>query len=231
MSLPKIEQPIYEIVLPTSGKKIKYRPFTVRERTILLTALQDGSKDSILLAIEELFKVCTFGIASLKSYPIVDSEFLFISIRNKSIGQDLDIVHSCQCGYETELKLDMSNTKVAGTANSTDINMVGGVFLRMKYPTMELAAMLSDDPKEDDVINIIVKCIDLIMVNDVPYKAEDTSFEELKDFVLGLTQPQLTLIESFFGSLPKIVLEAKYVCKECGSTNEILLEGLENFFG
>jgi hypothetical protein len=231
MALPKLQQPTYELTLPSTGKKLKYRPFTVKERAILLHALQDGSHESILNAIDELFKVCTFGKADLQTYPIVDSEWLFIHIRNKSVGEDLDVVQTCACEHENQIHLSLSDVQVVGENISKDINLNNGIFLRMKYPTMALASILSENPTEDELMTIIIKSIDMVIEGETIHKAEDSSEEEMKEFVLGLTQPQLTLVEDFFGALPKVVLEHKYNCSKCGVEHDIKLEGLENFFG
>lgn len=230
MALPKLQQPVYEMTIPTTGKKLKFRPFTVKERSIMLHALQDGNNDTMLNAIDELFKVCTFGKASLKTYPIVDSELLFINIRNKSVGGDLDVVHECACGKENLLHLKLDDVAVVGEMVSKDIDLGDGLFVRMKYPTMELSEILSDEPTEDELLSVIAKCIDMIIINDDAHKAEDSSEEEMKDWVLGLIQHQLTKIETFFGSLPKVVLESAYNCEQCGVENTVKLEGLENFF-
>jgi hypothetical protein len=231
MALPTIKLPTYELKLPSSGKKIKYRPFIVKERAILLLAMQEDDLDGILRAIDNLFDVCTFGKCKLDDMPIVDSEFLFINIRNKSIGEDLDVIHGCDCGKDNEIRLSLDQLSVEGISGKTDIDLGDNIFLKMKYPTLNHATLLAEGATEDSILKVISSCIDCIIEGDAVHKGEDSTLEELKDFVLGLTQIQLNKIEDFFESIPKIVVHGNYKCKHCGKENEFKLEGLENFFG
>lgn len=229
-SLPTMNHPTYELTLPSNGKKVVYRPFVVKERSILLLALQEEKVESTLRAIAEIINICTFGVCKLNEMPIVDAEYVFINVRNKSVGEDLDVVHSCSaCNKDNEVKLSLDKIVVEGVANNKDIDFGNGIFLKMKYPSLTNTNILSDNPTEDSVLNIIASCIDCIIEGDKVHRAEDNTIEELIDFVLGLTQQQLNKIENFFATMPKIVLNGKYTCK-CGVENEFKLEGLENFF-
>ena len=233
MALPKLKLPLYELTFPSSGKTIKYRPFVVKERSILLLALQEGKMDGVLLALDEIFKACTFNVCNLKDMPIVDSEFLFISLRSKSIGEDLDVIHNCEfCDKANEVKLSLEEITVEGKAGSNDIDLGGGIFIKMKYPSLTSTSVLSSEPTEDDILNVIASSIDCIIEGQSVHNSEDSTKEELKEFVLGLTQAQLNKIEEFFNSIPKIVARKKYNCKnkECGKENDVVIEGLENFF-
>lgn len=228
MAIPKLELPSYECKLP-SGKIIKYRPFTVKERSILLVALQSEDNKTIIGAIDRLFEVCTFGECRIEQMPIVDAEYLFIQIRNKSTGEDLDVVHTCDCGTQNDVRLDMGKVEVVGENASTDINMGGENWVKMNYPNFKNTEILSDDPTEDEVITVIASCIDSVIRGQEVFKARDNSLDDMKEFVLSLTQPQLDLVEAFFEALPKVIIKGEYNCK-CGKHNQFTIEGLENFF-
>jgi hypothetical protein len=230
MALPKLNIPTYELKLPSTGKTIKYRPFVVKERSILLLAIQSENTDSILNALDELFGTCTFGVCKLKDMPIVDSEFLFINIRNKSIGEDLDLVHTCECGTKNDTQVSLDALTIEGVAGKNDIDLGNNIFLKMKYPTLNHSSILTESPTEDGVLEVIASCIDTIIEGDMVYKAADNTLAELKDFVLGLTQLQLDMVQEFFANIPKIVVNGKYTCKKCNKENTFKIEGLENFF-
>ena len=232
--IPKLETPVYELTLPSNGKKIKYRPFVVKERTILLLALQEGTAEATLTALTNLFKVCTFDVCNLHDMPIVDSEYLFIHLRNKSIGEDLDILHECECGAENEVRMSMEKVEIEGAGGivlSKDIDLGNGLWLRMKFPTLSDSTILSETPTEEEVLTVIASCIDSIIQNDSVFKSEDSTLEELQEFIESLTQLQLNKVETFFSSIPKVVIKGGYTCSKCGKENSIRLEGLENFFG
>lgn len=228
--LPKMETPVYELTLPSSGKKIKYRPFIVKERKILLLALEDGKPETIFNALGEMFKLCTFGECDIENMPIIDSEFLFINIRNKSIGEDLDIFHTCTCGDDNEVRINMDNIEVEGENASKDINLGNDLWITMNYPSLKNASILSQDPTDDEIYTVIASCINNIIKSDAVFKAEESSITELKTFVEEMTQIQIDKLEDFFSALPRIVVKGSYKCK-CGKDNDVRIEGLENFFG
>lgn len=231
MALPTNDVPKYPLTLPSSKKKIKFRPFLVKERSILLLALQEGTTEGIVSAVDELFKVCTFGECSVKNMPLIDVEYLFLHIRNKSIGEELDVLHPCiKCETENEVRLNLEDMKTVGLGASNDIDLENGMFLKMKHPTLELAAILSDEPTEEEVMRVITSCMDTIIKGDAVYKAQEESEEERNKFISTLTQGQLNKVEDFFKSTPKVMVSGAYTCKQCGEANGIVLEGLENFF-
>lgn len=229
MSLPKLTIPTYNVTLP-SGKTTTYRPFTVKERSILLLALQEDNIDGIYSTIKNLFTTCTNGDCSIDKMPIVDSEFLFVKIRSKSVGEDLELLHACECGKDNQFHVNLDKIQVEGAPPSKDIDLGDGNWLQMKYPTLKDSSILSEDPTEDEIVNVIAACIDNIIVGSAVYKAIDSTQAELKEFIENLTQAQLTSVEQFFAHLPKVVVEGSYQCT-CGKENVVRVEGLQNFFG
>ncbi len=228
-NLPKLSLPTYEVELP-SGTSIKYRPFMVKERAVLLLALQEADPKGILNSVNDLFTICTFGKCNLFEMPIVDAEFLFVKIRNKSVGEELPIIHTCSCGKENDLVLNMDKIEVEGVAKDTRLDMGNNMWVKMRYPTLKDSSVLSENPTEDEIMKIISLCLDTIIVGEESYKASASTPEELADFVKSMTQLQITKIETFFREIPKVVLKHKYTCS-CGKENTVTLEGLQNFFG
>ncbi len=226
--LPKLETPTYNIKLPT-GKDVKFRPFLVKERSILLLALEEGKSEGIIDAIRSIIKACTFDQCILDKMPIIDAEYLFLNVRNKSVGETLEVIHTCECGKGNELIIDTEHPKVEGDLSKADIQLDNTTWVKMKFPSFGDSSFITEDPTEEEVLKMISSCIDSIIQGNSVYKASDASEEELEEFILSLTQQQLNKIEEFFLELPKIVIRHSYDCK-CGKHNEVVLEGLENFF-
>jgi hypothetical protein len=216
--------------MPSDGRSVKFRPFTVKERSILLVALQSEDTKSILNAINELFKVCTFGVCELEKMPIVDSEYLFIQIRNKSVGEELEVTHTCSCKNKNDIRLNMDKIEIVGSEVNRDIELMPNVWVKMNYPTFKNSSILSSEPTEDEVIAVIASCMHTIIKGDEVFKVSEFAFEDVKEFILSLTQPQLDKIENFFASLPKVVINGEYTCRHCDTHHVIRIEGLENFF-
>ncbi len=227
--IPNIDIPTFKETLPASKKEVIFRPFLVRERSVLLMALQSADISSVIKAIKDLIKTCTFGKIDAEKIPLVDLEFLFINIRNKSIGEGIDIIHTCDCGTGNELQVMMDKIDVIGGTDD-NIQLSDQVWIKLNYPTIDDVSLLSAEPNEKEVLQIIANCIDTIIAGEQVYKAVDSTKEELYEFILNLTQSQLSKIETFFENIPKIVVKFDYKCKSCGKDNHETLQGLENFF-
>lgn len=230
MSIPRLEIVNYELKMPLTGKIVKYRPFTVKERAILLTAMQQDKIEVMLSSIRDLIKVCTYGECDMEKMPIVEIEYAFLCIKNKSVGEEQPVTHSCDCGAINEFVLNMENIEIIGEVKDKDINLGGNNWLKMHYPSFKDTVTMSADPTEDEVKGVIATCIDTIIVNDSVIKAKDATRVELIEWIDDLTQIQLDKIEAFFESMPKLVINHEYTCPKCGVKHNLKVEGLENFF-
>lgn len=231
MSLPKLEVPMYELNLPSTNKKIKYRPFLVKEYKVLLTA-SDTSPEEITRVVTELVDVCTFKELNLNKLPHFDLEYLFLQIRAKSIGETADLIKTCTNCQETfQFKFNIPDIKLDKKVpknNTIDLGNSLGVLVR--YPRFDEIMNIASDMNVENMFNLIIDCIDAVFDKDDMYKSDSFSKEEITEFVMNLTKSQFDKLENFLTTMPKIIYEANFNCPHCDTENKIVLEGLQNFF-
>ena len=239
MPLPKISTPTYELVLPSTGKKVKYRPFLVREEKILILALESENTKQITTAIKSILKECisTRGV-KVDDLPTFDIEYLFLNIRGKSVGEALDLMVTCPDDGETQVpvKIFIDEIQVQKDSKHTqDIKLDDTLTLRMKYPSLNEFIQNNFDFSEDDSVdasfNIISSCIDQVYNEDESWAASDCTKKELKEWVETLNTNQFKEVESFFTTMPKLSHTVKVKNPKTKVENDITLEGLTSFFG
>ena len=240
MPLPKISTPTYELELPSTGKKIKYRPFLVREEKILILALESEDEKQIATAVKNTLKDCiqSRGI-KVENLPTFDIEYLFLNIRGKSVGEAVDLIVTCPDDGETtvpvKVYIDEINV-VKSKDHKQDIDLDGNLTLRMKYPSLDQFVSNNfnfDDSSEDldKSFEIIGSCIDVIFNEEDAWSASDVTKKELMSWMDGLNSSQFKKIEEFFTTMPKLSHTIKVTNPNTKVENEILLEGLQSFFG
>jgi hypothetical protein len=239
MPLPKISTPTYELELPSTGKKIKYRPFLVREEKILILALESEDEKQIATAIKNTLKDCiqTRGI-KVENLPTFDIEYLFLNIRGKSVGESVELIVTCPDDGETTVpvKVYIDEINVTKEKNhSPDIDLDGNLTLRMKYPSLDqfVSSNFSFDEREDldKSFEIIGSCIDVIFNEDDAWSTSDVTKKELMTWMDGLNSAQFKKIEEFFSSMPKLSHTIKVTNPKTKVESEVVLEGLQSFFG
>jgi len=241
MPLPKISTPTYELELPSTGKKIKYRPFLVREEKILILALESENVDQITSAIKTTLKDCiqTRGV-KVEELPTFDIEYVFLNVRGKSVGEAIDLVVTCPDDGETTVpvKVYIDEISVQKDLNhTTDINLDGKLTLRMKYPSLNQFIQNNFDFNTDDEssleksFEIIASCIDMIFDADECWSAADCTKKELMSWLDGLNSSQFKQIEEFFATMPKLSHTFKVTNPNTEVESEVTLEGLSSFFG
>ena len=239
MPLPKISTPTYELELPSTGKKIKYRPFLVREEKILILALESEDEKQIATAIKNTLKDCiqTRGI-KVENLPTFDIEYLFLNIRGKSVGESVELIVTCPDDGETTVpvKVYIDEINVTKEKNhSPDIDLDGKLTLRMKYPSLDqfVSSNFSFDEREDldKSFEIIGSCIDVIFNADDAWSTSDVTKKELMTWMDGLNSAQFKKIEEFFTSMPKLSHTIKVTNPNTKVESEIVLDGLQSFFG
>ena len=239
MPLPKISTPTYELVLPSTGKKIKYRPFLVREEKILILALESEDETQIANAVKKTLKDCiqTRGV-KVESLPTFDIEYLFLNIRGKSVGEAVDLIITCPDDGETTVpvKVYIDEINVVKEENHTpDIDLDGSLTLRMKYPSLNefVSNNFSFDDAEDldKSFEIIASCIDVIFNADEAWSTSDVTKKELLSWMDGLNSAQFKKIEEFFTTMPKLAHTIKVTNPNTKVESSIVLEGLQSFFG
>jgi len=246
MSLPKISAPIFELILPSTEKAIKYRPFLVKEQKLLLIAMESGDQKSMMNAIKQIINNCAVDQVDVDKLPIFDLEYFFVRLRAKSIGEDIDLnlrhpnsVNAKDeiCEHITKQKLNLLEVEVQKSISHEDkiiLDEETKIGIKFKYPTSEFALSI-ENPEElnqlDLATDAIINSIDYVFDADNVYKREDYTKEELIEFIDNLSQKQYEKLSSFFETMPKLKHEIKWKCSGCGQEDTVLLEGLANFFG
>lgn len=232
MSLPKNNYPIFELKQPSTGKKVKYRPWLVGEQKNLLMALQGGDAD-ILLAVKEAVNTCTLGKLDVDTMPNFDLEYMFLQIRTKSAGESVDLVLTCQhCEQQHEYVLALPTVEVQKTKDhSKKIMLAEKLGIEMSYPTTEQLTFLNKNYSVDTVYQTIRECIFSVFTDEEVHLTKDETEEEVDEFLMGLTSDQFGMVEDFFRTMP--VLKHSFIdkCPHCQQDSQYTLEGIEAFFG
>jgi len=237
MPLPKISTPTYELVLPSSGKKIKYRPFLVREEKVLIIAMESEDEKQIATAVKDVIKDCilTRGV-KIDDLSTFDIEYLFLNIRGKSVGEDVEVLVTCPDDGETQVPtvINLDDIKVQmGKDHSKDIVLDADLTLRMKYPSMTEFVKNNFSGEEITVeatFDLISSCIEQVFNEEESWSTSDCTKKELNEFLEQLSSKQFKEIEKFFETMPKLSHTVKVKNPNTGVDNEILLEGLNAFF-
>ena len=239
MPLPKIATPTYELVLPSTGKTIKYRPFLVKEEKILILALESEDPKQITNAIKTTLKSCisTRGI-KVEDLPTFDIEYIFLNIRGKSVGESIDVLVTCPDDGETQVehKIYIDEIQIEkDEKHSPDIKLDHSLTLRMKYPSLNEFVKnnfnISDDNTLQASMDIIVSCIDVVYSEDESWAAADCTKKELDEWLGTLNTSQFKEIEYFFETMPKLTHKVKVMNPNTKVESEVTLEGLTSFFG
>jgi hypothetical protein len=238
MPLPKIATPTYELVLPSTGKNLKYRPFLVKEEKLLVLALESENTKEITTAIKNVIKACvlTRGV-KIETLPTFDIEYLFLNIRGKSVGEEIEVNIICPDDGETyaPVKINIDEIEVEKNENHTNkIKLDAKLVMEMKYPSLEQFIKsnfdFSEEAAVDQSFDMVATCIDKIYNEEEVWTASDCSKKELIDFLEQMNSSQFKEIEKFFESMPKLSHEVKVKNPNTGVESTVVLEGLSSFF-
>ena len=239
MPLPKISTPTYELTLPSSNKKIKVRPFLVKEEKILIIAMETQDTKQIANAIKDILGKCilTRGI-KVEKLSTFDIEYLFLNIRGKSVGEQIEVMVTCPDDGKTQVPtlINIDNIKILRDENhNTDIKLDDVFTLRMKYPSLNEFIKSNFNPAGDmgvdDTFDLIGSCIDQVYSEEESWTSSECTKKELTEFVEQLNSSQFKEIEKFFETMPKLSHTVKVINPNTKVESEIVLEGLQNFFG
>ena len=241
MPLPTIATPTYELTLPSTGKKLKYRPFLVKEEKLLILALESKSQVEITNSVKDVLKKCviTRGI-KIDDLPTFDIEYLFLNIRAKSIGEDINLVVTCPDDRETEVNVTVyvDEIEVVKSKDHTpDIKLDGDMTLRMKYPSLsqfiENNFDTDDEAKTtvDKTFQLIADCMDTVYTKEEAWESKDYSPDERLEFIEQLNSKQFKEVERFFATMPKLSHTIEVTNPNTKKKSSIVLEGLADFFG
>lgn len=241
--LPKVDVPIYELNLLSSGKRVRFRPFLVKEQKLLLMATQSEDPKDSLNVVKQISKNCIIDDVDVESLPVFDLEYIFLNLRARSVNEVVNLQYKCN----NKVTDEAGEEKVCGSIEKFDINLLevkpdknlnhdkkiminDKLGIMMKYPTFESVSNLKSQTEEEILIELLANCIDYIFDEDKIYYSKDVSKEELIEFIDNLQQKDLEKIQQFFETAPKIKKSLDFSCKKCGYKENIVVEGLQNFF-
>ena len=235
MALPKLETPTYELELPSTGEKIKFRPFLVKEQKILMMAQESKNDSQVVSAITDLVTACTWGKVDAKNSPMFDIEYIFLKLRAKSVGETASVKILCQDDGKTyaDVKISLEDISVQMTVEHTnEIQINDKTKLVLTYP--KLGDMKNIPDGTDDygrMFLLLNKCIQEIHFGDKIYNAVDTTEKEREEFIESMDMEQLKSVTKFFETMPKLRHPVKFNNPKTKVSNEVVLEGLQSFLG
>ena len=237
MPLPKIVTPTYELELPSSNKKINYRPFLVKEEKLLVLALESEDSTQITSAIKAVISDCvlTKGV-KVESLPTFDIEYLFLNIRGKSVGESVDVNIICPDDGETEVKvtINLDDIKVQfDEEHNKTIKLDDYINMDMKYPSLDQFIRNNfefESPDIDQSFDLIGSCIEKIYNEEEVWSTDDVTVQEVREFLEQLNSSQFKNIEKFFSTMPKLSHTIEVKNPKTKKKNKVKLEGLSSFF-
>tara|TARA_Y100001937_G_scaffold113452_1_gene162143 strand:+ start:1052 stop:1771 length:720 start_codon:yes stop_codon:yes gene_type:complete len=239
MPLPKIATPTYELELPSTGKTIQYRPFLVKEEKLLVLALESENTKEMTTAIKNVLKSCvlTKGV-KIETLPTFDIEYLFLNIRGKSVGEDIEVNVICPDDGKTSVPVTIAIDDIAIQRDENHTNKIkldDNLMMEMKYPSLDEFIKNNFDFKENNVMDqsfeLIASCMDKIYNEEEVWTTSDCTKKEVNSFLESMNSSQFKDIEKFFETMPKLSHTVTITNPNTKVKNEVVLEGLTSFFG
>lgn len=236
--LPKVEVPTYELTLPSEDRKVKFRPFLVKEEKILYIAQETGDNKQMVQALKEVVDACTFNLLKVDNLPIFDIEYIFLQLRAKSVSEIAKFRTICKDDGKTYAEAEVDLTKVEVQVDDSHTNKIvvdenRNLGIVLKYPTLknyDFSSKSVDTNDMDKVFNILIDSIDHVFEGDKVYPAKDSTKEELKDFIESLPQESFMKIKTFFDTMPKLKHEIEVTNPKTQVVNKVILQGVSDFF-
>jgi hypothetical protein len=240
MSLPKLDTPKYELTLPLSKKRVKYRPFTVKEQRNLLLALESEDSETIQQNVGDILESCTLteGI-NIDKLPVLDIEYYYLNLRAKSVGEIVETRYRCNnvvedknCNNIMQTQIDLNKVKVESNSDiKPEIKLTDKFTVKLKYPEFGfIKSAMKFDNVNELTFNVIAQSIEYIFDGEQYYYAHEVTPKEMLEFVESLSAEQFSNIEEFFNNLPKLKQTIEMTCNKCSFQHKINVEGLESFF-
>jgi len=235
MALPQINTPTYELVVPSTDEKIKYRPFLVKEEKILLIAMEAQEQSGILNAVKDIVKSCTFDKFDVRKAPIFDIEYIFLNIRAKSVGEVSTVNLRCPDDNETfvQTEIDLTTVDVQITEGHTNkIELTDEMGMILQYPTLDSFTDSTTVINASNMLDVIASCVSQIYdkKGEDVYDAKDSTKQEIVDFLESLNSKQFLEIQKFFDTMPKLTHTVSIENPETKVKSDITLTGLNDFF-
>ena len=234
MALPKLDVPRYEMIVPSTSKKVVYRPYLVKEEKILMLAMESNDQKQMIRGLKDVINSCTEGLINIDELTMFDLEYVFMQLRSKSSGETTEVnvkCKSCETKNSVSINLSKVDVKVPKDA-SKKINLTDKVGVVMKYPSVNdmIEIQESDDSEVNKIFSIIARSIDSIYSGDEVFDAKEQTINELKDFIDSLNGEQFNKIRNFIENMPSAGTIVSFDCTKCGTHNDTEIKGLANFF-
>ena len=239
--LPKLDVPIYEVKLISTGKTIRFRPFLVKEQKLLLMAQQSEDNKETVTVVKQILKNCIVDEIDVDNLATFDVEYIFLNLRARSVNDIVDLQYKCNnkikddkdeekdCGNLVKLSINLLEIKPEASKIDSKIQLSKNMGVSMKYPTLKMIEGI-EGTEVEKLMLILSKCVEYVYDAENIYYSKDIQPEELKEFIENLTGEQFAKIQQFFDNIPKISKKVNFGCSKCGYQEDIVIEGIQNFF-
>lgn len=243
MPLPKLDVPLYELTLISSGKPVRFRPFLVKEQKLFLMASESTDAKEVIGTIRQVLKNCVIDDIDIDDLPTFDLEFLFMNLRARSVEEVVELKYKCnniiksdngeekRCSGTVDFKLNLLEVQPTKNPNhKKNIKITDTIGVCFKYPTFDMMQKYEEMDENELMMNVLIDCIDYIYDNDNMYYAKDTPRKELEEFVDNLQQKDMDKFREFFDTMPEIKKDVHFNCPKCAYEEDITIKGMQNFF-
>lgn len=233
MALPKLNSAKYDLIIPSTGQEVEFRPYLVKEEKILMIALESQDQRQIIRAVKDVIKGCVFSEINVDKLALFDIEYIFLNLRSKSVGESIELKTKCsECETVNDFSIKIPDIKPPVIENENVIELTDTIGVTMRYPSItDIEKMKMEDMKSvDGISELIMKCIDSVYDDDGVYDSKSYTDKELREFIDSFNTEQFMKLAGFFNDLPTIKLDHKFNCISCKKANEVPLRGLQSFF-
>ena len=238
MALPMMNTPTYNMVVPSSGVSVKFRPFLVKEEKALLIAQQSEDLMIMVDTLKSVVKTCVMENIDANKLATFDLEYMFTQIRAKSVGEIIELIFPCDNDHgednekaRVKVSIDLTTLQVEKNPSHTNkIDLFDDVGVLMKYPTVDIMKKLEDSDSIDNIFDVVAMSIDYIYQGDEIFYAKEQKHDEMLQFLNNLTSEQFVKIQNFFDTMPRIKKQIEYTCPVCQKEHKKMLEGMQSFF-
>lgn len=240
MALPKINYPTFDVFLKSLNKKVRFRPFLVKEEKLLLMAKEAEDLPSLLDTVKQIINNCCLEDLNVEDLPLFDIELIFIHLRLKSVGETLELTYKCEnvvenepCGGNMTFEVDLNEVKIEEPEEHTNkIMITEDIGVVLKYPSLRISSsMVSKVDSLENIIDLIFEHLDYVFDDTSKYDADSVTKEELYEFFGSMSLDQLEPFKAFFTTLPYVKAEKDVTCVKCGFEHKIAVRGIDDFFG
>jgi hypothetical protein len=232
MPLPKIQQPLFDLTIPSTKKKVKFRPFTVKEEKILLIAQESKDMEQIVLSIKQIINNCVENV-NVEQLAMFDLEYILINLRSKSVGEVINFtITDPETEEKVKLELNLNDVDIQTEGHENKIQVSEDVYIIMRYPRIDQLLLLNkmnEENKSKILFDMMVNCIDMVVEGEEVYKTSEFTQDEIEEFVNSLSTKSIQDIKHFFDTMPTLKFEKKYKTKE-GKEKTFVIKGTETFF-